>query len=79
MEVVYDPWLPAVQSVNERFSIMAAPSRGARWLDESASTGRDRAQPAVLSAKTFCTLVREFSPLGLREGRVEEDTLAGRR
>ncbi len=34
---------------------------------------------AVLSATTFCTFTREFSPLGLRSDRLEEDTLAGRR
>ena len=31
---------------------------------------------AVLSAATFCTFVREFSPPGLRSGRIEEDTCA---
>jgi hypothetical protein len=28
---------------------------------------------AVLSARTFCTFMREFSPLGLRADRVEEE------
>ncbi len=33
---------------------------------------------AVLSAKTFCTFVPEFSPRGLSSGGVEEDTITGR-
>ena len=31
---------------------------------------------AVLSTKTFCTFVREFSPFGLREGRAKENASA---
>ena len=34
------------------------------------------AEIAVLCAKTFCTFLREFSPLGLREGRAKENTCA---
>ena len=39
---------------------------------------RDGAELALLSVTTFCTFEREFSPLGLREGRELEDTCADR-
>ncbi len=31
-------------------------------------------QTGVLSAKTLCTFMREFSPFGLRQGRAKEET-----
>ena len=69
--------LPTQKRLDQARLKQLVPWRGAHA--GSANTWHRVFTTAVLSATTFCTFVREFSPLGLSSDRVEEDTPARRR